>query len=260
MADKIKDGYTERPFPKIRKATIDVLKASKRKNMIHSMIEADISNAREMIRSRKRETGQFISFTGYITYCVSKIVEKNKEMQAYRTWNNKLVIFDDVDVSTTVERKVDGRSEVVPMIIRSANAKSLNEISGKIRDAQEEDVESAEVFRFMNLYLTIPPFIRQLLFRIFDRFPHTMKKNVGTVMVTSVVMIGQGAGWGIPIASHTLNVTVGGIVKRPVEVRGEIESRDHVCLTISMDHDIIDGAPAARFIRQLKKMIESGKM
>ena len=29
-------------------------------------------------------------------------------------------------------------------------------------------------------------------------------------------------------------------------------------VTISFDHDVIDGAPAARFIHQLKKLIESG--
>ncbi len=31
-----------------------------------------------------------------------------------------------------------------------------------------------------------------------------------------------------------------------------------LCLTVCFDHDIIDGAPAARFVTRLKELIESG--
>ena len=37
-----------------------------------------------------------------------------------------------------------------------------------------------------------------------------------------------------------------------------IALRDYLSLTISFDHDIIDGAPAARFTERLKDLIESG--
>lgn len=80
------------------------------------------------------------------------------------------------------------------------------------------------------------------------------------MLVTSVLTVGTGAGWGIPIASHTVNVTVGGIVKRPVESDGKIERREHVCLTLSFDHDIVDGTPAARFTKALVGLIESGEV
>ncbi|MFN2394230.1 MAG: 2-oxo acid dehydrogenase subunit E2 [Bacteroidales bacterium] len=36
------------------------------------------------------------------------------------------------------------------------------------------------------------------------------------------------------------------------------EKREHLCLTLSFDHDIVDGAPAARFVRDFKRIIESG--
>jgi pyruvate/2-oxoglutarate dehydrogenase complex dihydrolipoamide acyltransferase (E2) component len=39
-------------------------------------------------------------------------------------------------------------------------------------------------------------------------------------------------------------------------VRGEIAIRDYLSLTISIDHAIVDGAPAARFTRRLKQLIE----
>jgi pyruvate/2-oxoglutarate dehydrogenase complex dihydrolipoamide acyltransferase (E2) component len=88
--------------------------------------------------------------------------------------------------------------------------------------------------------------------------PHLVKKYSGTVMVTSVGMFGNGIGWGIPLAGYTLTVTIGGIGCRPSIYNGQLENREYLCLTVSFDHDIIDGAPAARFIQRFKELIESG--
>ena len=41
-------------------------------------------------------------------------------------------------------------------------------------------------------------------------------------------------------------------------IDGRIEEREYVCLTLTLDHDVIDGAPAARFVRRLTELIESG--
>lgn len=252
------DRYTIKPFPKVRHATVDLLEAARHKHMIHGLIEVDVSRPRQMIQSIKEETGQSISFTGFIIYCCAQAVGLNKHMHAYRDWRNRLVLFEDVDVSTTVERVVNGRKEVVPAIIRAANRKSVPQIHREIRQVQAENVAEAEVYRSMRWYLAIPSFIRRLFFPLLDRAPALMKKNSGTVMVTAVGMFGQGAGWGVPMATHTLNVTVGGIVPRPCVVNGRLENRDHLCLTVSFNHDIIDGAPAARFIQRFKTFIADG--
>jgi pyruvate/2-oxoglutarate dehydrogenase complex dihydrolipoamide acyltransferase (E2) component len=38
----------------------------------------------------------------------------------------------------------------------------------------------------------------------------------------------------------------------------DIAIYEYLCMTLSFDHTIIDGAPAARFIQRLKDLIESG--
>jgi pyruvate/2-oxoglutarate dehydrogenase complex dihydrolipoamide acyltransferase (E2) component len=250
--------FTIKPFPHIRQATIDLLDAASRKHMIHGLIEVDVTKPRQRLRAIKQKTGESLSFTGFIIYCCAKAVDMNKHMHAYRDWRNRLVVFDEVDVSTTVERSVEGRKEVVPTIIRAANRKSVQEIHQEIRQAQYKKVAEAGVFRAIQWYLAIPFFIRRFFFRILDRAPHQMKKNGGTVMVTSIGMFGRGAGWGIPVPSHTLNVTVGGIVTRPCLIDAQLEEREYLCLTVSFDHDIIDGAPAARFIQRFKDLVASG--
>lgn len=85
-----------------------------------------------------------------------------------------------------------------------------------------------------------------------------LKEMNGTVSLTAVGMFGSGAGWALPVMNHTLQITLGGIAEKPAFINDQIENREYLCVTISLDHDIIDGAPAARFIQRLKELIESG--
>jgi len=72
-------------------------------------------------------------------------------------------------------------------------------------------------------------------------------------------MLGKGhARWGIATGSHVLDLVVGGAARKLVGVDGRIEPREMLSLTIIFDHDVIDGAPAARFTRKLVELIESG--
>jgi pyruvate/2-oxoglutarate dehydrogenase complex dihydrolipoamide acyltransferase (E2) component len=88
--------------------------------------------------------------------------------------------------------------------------------------------------------------------------PFRVKKYAGTVVVTAVGMFGQEAGWTIPYPGHPLIITVGGITKKPGIIDDKIEPREYLNLTLSFDHDIIDGAPAVQFTSRLKELIESG--
>ena len=252
-------GYEVKPFPIMRRATIGILEAASRKHMIHAILEVDVTKPRDLIRQYRVRSGDTLSFTGYLIYCLAEAIDINKHMHAYRDWRNRLILFNDVDVSTPIERDVGDKKQVIPFIVRSANNKSILQIHHEIRQAQFSEPEQTGVFPLMRLFMMFPAFIRGSFFRIMDRFPHVMKKNGGTVMLTNVGLFGEGGGWGIPIATHTLNVTVGGIINRQIVASRGPEERDHLCLTVSFDHDIIDGAPAARFLQRFKEIIEGGE-
>jgi pyruvate dehydrogenase E2 component (dihydrolipoamide acetyltransferase) len=70
-------------------------------------------------------------------------------------------------------------------------------------------------------------------------------------------MFSRGGGWAIPIAPLTLVATVGGVVDRPVVRGGQILARPMLPLTLSFDHGVIDGAPAARFVTTLRALTET---
>jgi len=81
---------------------------------------------------------------------------------------------------------------------------------------------------------------------------------MGTVMITSVGMMGKINGWVIPVGVHPLCFAIGSIVKKPGIVNDKIEVREYLYVTVLVDHDIIDGAPAVRALAKLTKLVESG--
>ncbi len=86
-----------------------------------------------------------------------------------------------------------------------------------------------------------------------------MMERYGTVSVTAVGMFGNKALWFVPLGGATVLVTVGSIVERLMLKDGRPEMREHLCLTVSFNHDIVDGAPAARFVKRLSERISSGE-
>jgi pyruvate/2-oxoglutarate dehydrogenase complex dihydrolipoamide acyltransferase (E2) component len=74
-------------------------------------------------------------------------------------------------------------------------------------------------------------------------------------------MFGMGAEWAVGIVPlHTLCLTVGGITQKPCVIDGRIEPREVLAVTASIDHDIVDGAPAARFARRLREIVEGAEV
>ena len=250
------ESYEVRPFPKIRRAYVDVLREGHRRHIIHGLVEVDISKAKDLIASVE---GERVSFTGFITACVGKAVDEDRMLHAHRWGRRKLLLFDDVDVNMQLEQvQADGARIVQSRIIRAVNRKTVREISAEIRQAQEVTDADRRRYRGTLWLVSLPRMIRGLVWRLMMARPWWTKRFGGTIAVSAVGMFGTDLGWGIPITPAPLMVTVGGIGKRPVLSDGDIENREHLSLTISVDHDIIDGAPAARFVQLLRELIESG--
>jgi pyruvate/2-oxoglutarate dehydrogenase complex dihydrolipoamide acyltransferase (E2) component len=235
-----------------------MLRVGKQKHMIHGLADIDVTLPRRLINQYRERTGEKLSFTAFIVGCLAKAVEEHKIMHGYRKGRGKVVIFDDVDVNTQIEREVDGGKWVMPYIVRSANKKKFAEVHREIRDAQVKAVKESSEYRGFDLYLKAPSLLRRIFFWVFVRSPALQKNIAGTVGVTSLGMFVEGGFWGIPITTQTLLITLGGISKKPAIVESSVEEREYLSVTLSFDHDIIDGAPAARFTQRLKELVEQG--
>jgi pyruvate/2-oxoglutarate dehydrogenase complex dihydrolipoamide acyltransferase (E2) component len=252
--------YQVVPYPKLRRALALTLRSVQHKSMIHGLIDVDVTSARAFLREHTAKTGESLSFTAFIITCLAKAVDENKSLQACRKGSKRLVLFDDVDVATLIEREMAGQKQPIVYIIRAANTKTFREIHQEIRAAQVNAVEQA--WEGLKDFGWLPLVVFKVLWPMFwwvkGRVPAVQKKYGGTVGVSAVGMFGKGAGWGIPINDHTLDLTLGGIAEKPAVVDGQIVIHEYLCITLSFNHELIDGAPAARFTERLKGLIESG--
>jgi pyruvate/2-oxoglutarate dehydrogenase complex dihydrolipoamide acyltransferase (E2) component len=257
MTRKKRDGYTIEPFPKMRRFAIDSGRLGRQRHIVHGLLEMDVTHARRYIREHKTRTGETLSFTAFVIACLAKAVDTNKEVHAHLNWWNQLVIFDEVNVNVMIEAESEGRKVPIPHVIKAANKRTFREIHEEIRATQAQPRSSGES-KFMRWFLLLPGFVRRSFYWLVTKNPHLAREYRSSIMVTAVGMFGKGGGWGIPMASFPLTVTLGGIVEKPGVVDGQIEVREYLDVTVSFDHDIIDGAPAARFTRQFRELVEGG--
>ena len=247
--------FEVKPFPRIRNLMVDGGILARQKHVVHGLLEVDVTHARQLIHAHKARTGEALSFTAFVVACIGRAVDMNRHMHAYRDWRNRLIIFDEVDVNTLFEVEVEGRKLIRPHILRAVNKKTVRAIHEEIRAFQGTHAAGREA-AFIRWFVLLPGFVRRWFLWWIAKNPVQMKQYSGTVAATSIGMFGTGGGWGIPAPSHTLQITLGGIAQKPGVVEGRIEVRELLCVTVSVDHDIVDGAPAARFSQRLKDLIE----
>ncbi len=245
-------------FPKDRAVIVDAGRLASRRHVVHGLLEVDVTAARERLRAAKAR-GEDLSFTAFLVACFAHAIGANPRVQAVRDWRGRLWQFHDVDVSIPVEA-VAG-SAAIPHIVRAANRKTPAEISAEIRAVQARPESSAQKGGLVAVGAHAPRVARDLFYWAIRQNPAWLKQTAGTTIVTSVGMFGQGGGWGLGfLPMHTLGLTVGGISQKPRVVAGQVVVREVLNLTLSLDHDVVDGAPGARLARSLVENIESAAL
>jgi pyruvate/2-oxoglutarate dehydrogenase complex dihydrolipoamide acyltransferase (E2) component len=170
-----------------------------------------------------------------------------------------------VDIALIVEREVERTVVPLPVVIRRCNEKSITQIQTEIDAAVDQSIRGSEDFELgrkrspfvMSLFYRLPQFLRLTFMHALLARPERRKELMGTAIVTSVAPGLRFPGWIMPETMHNLAFGLGSVVRKPRVVAGEVRPRDVLHLTILFDHDVVDGAPAARFVSRLVKTLES---
>ena len=131
------------------------------------------------------------------------------------------MIFDDVNVSVAVERKVGGEKIPVPYVVRKANEKTFKEIVNEIRAAQAPEIDPRpNTGRRKNATsIECVPEIAQFA-RKKNRLVEVQKEYIleetddGSAWHNSSWDVRKHErGWPITIGFHSLEFALGGITK-----------------------------------------------
>lgn len=230
---------------------------------MYGLIEVDVTDARRKIRECIR-VGQSVSFMSWFIKVVGAAVSENKYIHAVNSKGRKQVVFDEVDISLPIEKNVSGKKVPLVGVVRNASDKSIEEIYGEIKEFKNSSVKSEEDYvlgkyknrKANNLFFNIPQFFRIILWNIILSNPFSVKRYMGTVMVTTTGTGGGISGWILPKSIHNLSFAVGSICRKPCAVGDSVVIREILNLTVAVDHDVVDGLPSALFINKLVRKME----
>jgi pyruvate/2-oxoglutarate dehydrogenase complex dihydrolipoamide acyltransferase (E2) component len=251
-------GYKRIPLSFNRRAVIASATVTKDKNAIHCFSEVDITTPRDLIKKHFEQTGEKLSLTAYIVKCLSNVIKDFPQFNSF-TKGRKLILLDDITISVLIEREIAGENVPEPIGIKQTQNKTYFQIHKEIREAKKQQADKLGSLSGQGWISIIPSFLLRLFIRIADKNIYLAKKY-GKIAVTAIGMYSKEPIWFIPHGTATVLITVGSIENKVVELDNRFVSREHLCLTVSFDHNIVDGAPASRFMNQLIETIKNGQL
>jgi len=189
--------------------------------MTHS-VEVDVT---ELAKKRDTIKKDFkVSFNDMLIKITAEVL-KNHPMVNSSLNGNEIHVFKKINMGMAVAVP-DGL--IVP-VIQNAGEKTLREIAS-------ETINLAEKARALKL-------IKE-------------EMSGGTFTVTNLGMLGIDVFPPIINQPESAILGIGRIVEKPAIFEGEVRKRKMMFLSLTFDHMIIDGAPAAEFLRDMRESLE----
>jgi len=182
-------------------------------------MEVDMSNT---VKLRERV---HVSYTDMLVKAVAKALAEHPIMNSTLE-NEKIKIFADINVGVAVATE---RGLIVP-VIHNADRKTLEEIASVSREL----IEKTKQGRLTKEELT-----------------------GGTFTITNLGMYEVDVFTPIVNPPETAILGVGRVVERPVVVDKQMVVRPVMQLSLTFDHRVVDGAPAAKFLQKVKQVMEN---
>lgn len=209
----------EIPLTGIRKTTAERV-AHSFQTAPHSFIVMDVNMANALVQREKTKS----SYTAMLLYAAAKALREHPPVNSTMI-DGKIRVYEDINIGVAVSTE---KGLVVPVLAK-ADMKQLEEISFEL----EELVKKAREGSLSKEQLT-----------------------GGTFTVTNLGMYNVDMFLPIINPPEAAILAAGRIVDKPVVEEGKISVKPIMTLILAYDHRIIDGAPAAAFLREIKKKIE----
>jgi pyruvate dehydrogenase E2 component (dihydrolipoamide acetyltransferase) len=212
------------PLAGPRKLIAERMSASSRETAPVTLIaEADVT---ELVRLRERlaSDGVPVSYNDLLLYALGRALRQHPRMNASLD-GDCVKVWPQVHIGMAVDTE---RSLLVP-VVRDADRKGLAELAA-------ETTELAERARAGKCA------------------PQELRG--GTFTLTNLGMFGIDAFTPIINLPECAILGVGRIKTEPVWVEDHVEPRQRVWLSLTFDHRLVDGGPAARFLQAVVKLVE----
>jgi len=250
--------------PLDRQLAMDAFAAVPTGHPMVALLELDVTDALAAIDAL-RQRGVRVSLFAFLVRCIAAAIAEHPDLNLVRH-GRRLVRFEDVDVSVPVEVRTAAGDFPREVVIRRAQDQSAPDIYSELETARTRHCETGEMSdedrwarRAMRAIRWLPRFVRIGIIRLIVKSAFRIKERGGTTLVTSVGKFAAIPGHAFTFSTgpRAAVFVVGGVVDKPWAHAGEIVLRSVLSLSVIVDHDLVDGAPAARFAERLRELVES---
>ncbi len=230
----VRDADTVEPMDKIRRLTAEHMVVAKRiAPHVHSFIEIDftrIDRIRAAHKAKWAEQGAKVSYTAFVAWAVSRLLRGYPAINGTVSGNN-IIHRGNVNLGMAV----DLNPGLIVPVIHDADDLSLVGIGRKIIDLAE---------------------------RARDRKLQPQEIQGATFSITNPGVLGTIVGMPVIPKGTAAILGTGAIEKRVVAVTDPDTGADQIAIrkrsyfSMGYDHRLVDGADAARFLSELKALLE----
>ena len=247
-----------------RQLAMDTFAALPASHPMVALLELDVTEAEAAIVARRAE-GVRVSLFAFIVRSIAVAISEHPDLNVIRH-GRRIVRFEDVDVSVPVEVETPEGRFPREVVLRRAHASSPAEIFEQIEAARDRYRSGGSLSdrnrwpRWMSRGLRlVPAFARVAVMRQLMRHAFAVKRRAGTTLVTSVGKFASIPGYAFSFSTgpRATAFALGGVFERPAVVNGHVEARSILPVSVMISHDLVDGAPAARFAMRLRELVES---
>lgn len=249
--------FTEKPWPPLRNAILGYLEQA-RPHTCWGQGEIDITRMLARVRECQRELRLAVSPHAVVLHALARAAVAHPGVLTYRH-GRKLVTFQDADVSTAIDRRIQGHRMAAAYCVRQADRKSLAAINWELRQAVNDPLPNDPAIHARRRFARLPGLARRFVNRMVAANPHWVRRLYGTIGLTNLQSHGLGrAFWPLPPTVCTVTVALGTVIDRVALEGGAAVTRKHLCVVGAADHAVVDGMALSRFAYELVQRIEPG--
>lgn len=225
---KIAPGtFEEEPLSQMRKAIGKRLQESKT-FVPHFYVSQEI-DAKALVQTREqlKEGGVKLTFNDFVVRASALALRDHPEINSgFNTVNSSIIRFKTIDISIAVNIEAG----LITPIVRHADYKNLGQISSEVKMLANKAKQGK-----------------------LKREEYTG----GSFTISNLGMFGISEFIAVINPPQAAILAVGGIQEKPVIKQGQIVPGKTMMLTLSVDHRVIDGTDAAKFLKTLQKYLEN---
>lgn len=210
------------------------------------------------------------SLYAYFSRCLGVVLAPQPELLAVRC-GRKLLVPQRIDVNVAFEAKEGGNDAAVGILrFNDLGNRTLRDINDEmktgLRDAKRADIEAIYRAQTNSSVRLLPPRVKHIAKKLRASLPivrrQLLSNNACVHLSSTTPWLSGRAGIGLQFfAPRGISITLSGWSRRAVVVENDqIVVRPLLDMAFHFDHNVVDGAPATRFMVAMDNEVSSGRL